>query len=419
MNNNKLEPTWTYQGKILLLEDKIKDAQKEVEGKIKSSEQTCFKAIGMIKADILNDISAKTGDLNTLKEQLVSENQKCMKDLQEFTNSELNTMSSNLESKFENEQKTMLNLKAQIEAHNKNQLENFAIKLNTLEKTNENKLKTISNSVVDANNKLNKIQFDIIDNEDNVAITYVNPKGKSEYVAFRKTIPDEKTLTYEKDKKFIKLKYTFDKDDLQVKNDVVSVKGFTLSSGKHLSADRINNDLSNATYNISDLTYKLENVIKRLNNSNGYLASNNFKTAEPLQDSLTNFAISRLSNKNTTITKDQLPSGTKIKNTFDNHIWVLNRISINGLTTYKWEDYGSDAICIANNKGIHGLVTGSQEKLRGYVDINGVISINGLEEELTSILESMLNINNSLKEYQEEINNKFDNILERLSNLEK
>lgn len=64
-----------------------------------------------------------------------------------------------------------------------------------------------------------------------------------------------------------------------------------------------------------------------------------------------------------------MPSGTKIKNTFDNHLWVLNKVSIDGLVTYRWEDFGSDEICIANNDGVHGLVTGSNEKYQGHIDL--------------------------------------------------
>jgi hypothetical protein len=44
----------------------------------------------------------------------------------------------------------------------------------------------------------------------------------------------------------------------------------------------------------------------------------------------------------------------------------------------KWEDFGSDSICLANNEGVHGLVVGSNDKLRGHIDLQGVISINGL-----------------------------------------
>ena len=51
----------------------------------------------------------------------------------------------------------------------------------------------------------------------------------------------------------------------------------TDSSGKVISADRINNDLNNATYNIGAITAKLEAVLTKLAQVNHYVASNNFK----------------------------------------------------------------------------------------------------------------------------------------------
>jgi hypothetical protein len=142
-----------------------------------------------------------------------------------------------------------------------------------------------------------------------------------------------------------------------------------LSNGSHLSADRIKNDLHNASYNIGELNYKIENLLKKVGTINGYTASTDFKTTAPSQKALTEFTIECMSaslNPNddiyeneSVITREEIPNGTKIKNTFDGHIWVFNHVKDDGLTTYKWEDFGSDSTCIANNTGAYGLVTGS------------------------------------------------------------
>ena len=242
------------------------------------------------------------------------------------------------------------------------------------------------------------MHFDIITNKDNIAITYVNSDGKVEYGAIEKIVADETTIT--KDKNVLKLKNTFDSKDFKINNNIISAQGLSLSSGNKLSADKINNDLSNASYNISSINYKIENILKKLENINGYVASNNFGKNTPTQEQLSNFAISLLSSGKNTITINDIPVGTRIKNTFDNHIWVLNKNTIGGLTTYKWEDFGSDSICLANNEGVHGLVTGSDERLKGYIDINGMISINGLEEELKNILESIMKVSAKLDEIE-------------------
>lgn len=163
---------------------------------------------------------------------------------------------------------------------------------------------------------------------------------------------------------------------------------------------------------------QLTNALYKLDNINGFVTSNNFKCARPTDIQLTNFVIIQLSNQGIIVTEETIPNGTKIKNTFDNHIWLFNNIVINGINIHKWEDLGSDNICIANNKGVKGLVTGSEERYRGYIDMNGVISINGLEEELNLILESISVTLENLQKYETDTNIKIQSFEERLRALE-
>ena len=113
-----------------------------------------------------------------------------------------------------------------------------------------------------------------------------------------------------------------------------------------------------------------------------------------------------------------VPTGTKIKNTFDNHIWILNRITFEGLTSAKWEDFGSDNICTASNDGVYGLVTGSLDRLKGHIDLKGNISINGLEEELNLISSSINTLSSSISKMQTEYNKKFLELESRIRFLE-
>ena len=96
-----------------------------------------------------------------------------------------------------------------------------------------------------------------------------------------------------------------------------------------------------------------------------------------------------------------IPIGTKIKNTYNNHIWILNKYSSEGLNTYKWEDLGSDSIGIANNEGAYGLVTGSKEDFKGFIDVNGIISINGLEEEFQNLIQTIAELTHQINGLQE------------------
>lgn len=286
------------------------------------------------------------------------------------------------------------------------------------DKQNSNRDIQIFNYMKSVNDKIDKIHFDIIDNHDNIAVTYVNPDGKIEYGAIKKVLPDEKTLSMDKDNKLF-LKYVFNKNNFDIKNNLVTVNGLSTPDGKILSAAKINNDLNNANYSISNLNYKLEKILAKVNNTNGYIAANNFKKANPSQEQLTNFAISCLSDLNLRFESSDVPTGTKIKNLFDNHIWILNRITKDGLTSTKWEDFGSDNVCIANNHGVHGLVTGSQNRLEGYVDINGTISINGLQEELLNLKTAIEAVATDIKEYQVTVDSRLSDIEARLQALEK
>ena len=298
-----------------------------------------------------------------------------------------------------------------------NSLKNSLIdKINQYDKEHTERDTQIYNTINSIDEKVNRIYFDVNEYDDHYYIKSIGATGYTEFHKIKKYEPDEETLTYQNGK--VKFNYRFSPRNFEIKNNVIRCTGLMLNNGKSLDADLLHNDVKNATYNITSLTHKVEAVLKKLNTVNGYIASNNFKKSTPTQEQLTTFAIECLSTVNNQITTDLIPNGTKIKNTYDNHIWVLNRISIGGLTTAKWEDFGSDNICVASNDGVHGLVTGSHDKLKGHIDLNGVISINGLEEELTSILESLLTITTNISNLEINYNQKLLELENRLNILE-
>lgn len=207
--------------------------------------------------------------------------------------------------------------------------------------------------------------------------------------------------------------------ELKAYVDSISLSELETSDGNKLHADNIQKSLNTVDFNLRDILYKLDAITKKLNSVNNYVAANNFKTSNVKQAQLTEFALKSLTKVNSKVTAADLTSGTKIKNLFDNHIWVLNKVkSSDGLTQINWEDFGSDNICVATNDGIQGLVAGSQNKLKGYIDVNGVISINGLEEELNDLANSIISVNNTIGELKLAIDDKFSTIEERLSMLE-
>ena len=373
---NNLEPTWTYYTEIKKLESQVKSIETKLKNSIEDHGEAILKIIASIKSDV-----------------------KAMMDgsLLESKNIIFNSLSE------------LSNIERSLQS-----------KMDSLDKEHNQKNIQVYNTLDAYKKQVETLHFDIIDNEDNLAITYINPNGKVEYGAIKKLLPDNKTLKLDKDNK-ISWNYQFDTQNFKIENNTnkIKVTGLTLNDGKCLDAGRIDNDLKNATYNIKKLTYKLENALQKLNNINGYLTSNNFKKASPESDILTKFAIECLSQPGNKITIDLIPAGTKIKNTFDNHIWVFNRFTSNdGLTTYKWEDFGADNICIAGNDGVHGLVTGSHDHFKAFVDINGVVSINGLEEDFQYMLDSLSELNTQIKDMQSTYEAKLKNFELRLKALE-
>ena len=104
---------------------------------------------------------------------------------------------------------------------------------------------------------------------------------------------------------------------------------------------------------------------------------------------LNQYAYNQLSNGEPT----QIPDQTKVKNTYDGHIWVYVQ------ETNTWVDEGADTIVNANNDGVIGAVTGvrynpedPQTKFKVSIgedssgNPNGVMSVNGLAEEFDKVI---------------------------------
>lgn len=372
-NQNRPEPTWTYLNEINRLKASINDLEKRLNKSLQGQEQLIFNVLSNIKAEVKSIMDNSVTESKEVCSSILSKLKDTERDLQ--------------------------------------------LKMDSLDLETNQKHQIVYNSLDTYRKKLDRMQFDIINNDDNISITYTNPDGISEYGSINKVTADNKTLKMD-NHNVISLKYSFDKDDFDITKDIIRVTGLTLNDGKYLDADRIKNDLSNASYNINSLNYKLERLLSKINNINGYTASNNFKKAIPEQDKLTRFVLDCISPSGESLTIDAIPVGTRVKNTYDNHIWVFNRYSKDGLNIYKWEDFGSDNICIASNDGVHGLVTGSQEHFKAFIDVNGTISINGLEEEFHDLLQSLSELNTQVKEIQSNYEAKLSNIEDRLKRLE-
>lgn len=129
------------------------------------------------------------------------------------------------------------------------------------------------------------------------------------------------------------------------------------------------------TGNIKTKFDELTNTINTLNQEieaqsglGGYLNAHNFGKANPSQQELTNYALSQISN----ITSEtQIFNGTRVKNLYDNNLWVLTNTQDTDPVVFEWANNGYDTVSTATNTSL-GVVKGGNE----YVSIlNGLITV--------------------------------------------
>ena len=133
---------------------------------------------------------------------------------------------------------------------------------------------------------------------------------------------------------------------------------------------RVNNEQSS---NISLLSEKIE----ALQGVGTYLPADNFGTN--VTDELLNSYAKQFLN----LTEpSQIPNGTRVKNTTDGHVWILNNVN----DKFIWIDCGTDTVAVATNQAT-GIVKGNnQDDLKVSVDVNGEMTVNNLSNYLDDII---------------------------------
>ena len=384
---------FTIKPTLEKLNSKIESTKNQLNEKFQSQEILIKSSLVNIKSDISKELNEHLTSCNKLHKDFLDKSR------------DIDLIKDDLSSKYD---RMRLDLREAQDA----QTAEFAKKAELL-------VNTVYASEKNFNSVISRLKLSLKDYKDRSEINYTDFNGRDQKLSIKKLKADNVTIKINSNDELY-CSYAVDNRTLKIDNDtnLIYASSLYLGDDKYLKATDIKNDLSNATYNISSITYKLEKVLSRLNTINGYLASNNFNKKNPSQESLTNFIISCLSDSNSDIKESDLTAGTKIKNTFDNHIWVLNKIKgSDGLTQLKWEDFGSDNVCIASNNGLLGLVSGSQDRLKGYIDVKGVISINGLDEDLSNITQAILEIKNDIIEYKLNIDSRLSALESKIMNL--
>lgn len=280
----------------------------------------------------------------------------------------------------------------------------------------QNKDAELTNNIAEV--KRHARQISINYNEENKEVTFTNYDGGTNSFIVPKV--DEDTLTY-RDTDHITLKKVYVDEEtisglgtsespLEITNKPDELTIITDKNNAQIYAGAIRDDAGVITpQDIRDTNANTESEIERLDNKidttkkqleevnsnqqdqiddlltrtqgmGGYLNAYDFETATPTQEELTQYAIQDIGN---ITSQSEIYNGTKVKNLYDNHIWVFND---DPELQNPWSDQGTDAIIAdANNDGLHGLVTGSYEDYYGSIDSLGRITINKLEEDLDSI----------------------------------
>ena len=127
---------------------------------------------------------------------------------------------------------------------------------------------------------------------------------------------------------------------------------------------------------------KILELQTRTNGMGGWLNAYNFGKKDLTKKDLNQYAVQDIGE----ITEIDIYDGTRVKNLFDNNVWVYDK------QTDSWQNIGPDnTVAIATDDYL-GVVRSSDELYKGSVDVAGIISINGLEDKLD-------NIDNKFNEY--------------------
>ena len=143
----------------------------------------------------------------------------------------------------------------------------------------------------------------------------------------------------------------------------------------------IDAELGNLNTEVNEAQTLASDAIDRVKALEGgvvYLTAYDFGSATPTQQDLTDYALSQPH-----IT--ELFDGLSVVNTNDEHEWRYQAIPATNPVEYEWVDIGISTVSTATNAN-PGIVKGSISLLKVSVDVNGEMSVNGLQNQLNSKL---------------------------------
>ena len=125
--------------------------------------------------------------------------------------------------------------------------------------------------------------------------------------------------------------------------------------------------------------YDFDNTTPNLPLDNIVLdAEGNYDVAASTLSELTQYALSQITSIDDPI---EIWNGTRVTNLENNHTWILNN---NYPHDFSWTDLGLNIVSTATTETL-GVVRASTDNLKVNVDMNGEMTVNNLEDELTEI----------------------------------
>lgn len=134
----------------------------------------------------------------------------------------------------------------------------------------------------------------------------------------------------------------------------------------------------------SNLTSDLNTINNRLNAAEGiggYLQAYDFGVDTPTATQLNDYALSQIPSISN---PSEIFNGTRVKNTFNNNLWVLANTPNTIPPVFEWINNGLDTVAIATSSSA-GVIKGGTADGTLSIDIDGTANVNGFDSLKSSV----------------------------------
>ena len=224
-----------------------------------------------------------------------------------------------------------------------------------------------------------------------VTVANKNP-SPDEIIAGIKTIKtgypvDNSTIVVENEQYVVKGIDNRDKlEDDPFKNNAIKARDLNdYAKETNRSITGINAEIEHINSRDNTQDGKIQDLLTRTKGLGGYINATNFGSATPSQDDLSNYALQQIFGEEwEKHLKTEIFNQTKVTNLFDKNVWILTNTPDSDPVVFDWANKGQEATSIATSTTL-GIIKGSNDEYKASVDLNGEISINGLDDKINQL----------------------------------